>query len=598
MTLFVVLGLVAVVVGVLVAVALGVRSMRADGRDESGYWDSPDADSDLADLDDLDDDIPVQRSRGKRRRSGPGSQHADALSSPPSSRGYGGDPVLGAAADAARAAGRPARAALAAGSAGTGSPGRRRPQAQDEPRRQSRPPRSRRTDADGWNDTNWERVSDEDYWAELSADKPLASRTAQSAADLRSPEPEKPPRREQHTDPDLMRPEPQTATMAMPEYGTGVSPLVGNAAATDAPATLPVRRSGNATDPGGFPSVGGITGHVPADYSDPNLAALASLGGQAVDSAPLSAPTAGMTAQAPVDPLQAPAAGGWTAGGPGQGDWSYGGQDRSLTGGHAAPAQVQGSQSYGVDGSSAYARGTPGYGFPAGPGYGVAGQPDAGLSAASAPAHAAPPDQSAGRYDGHANMNGSHGSQYGTGSYPSGSYGADTGSYGTSSYGQPSYGTSNGSYTPPHGADSGSYTSPYGGTDGGSYAAPPAYGTYGATSSYGATSRHSREAAWEQTSQAAGGGYQAPAPSGVYASGYLSSSALSAHREPAEPEQLIGSGSGNPYGSYVTGPASPPDEATGGIGSYVRPAQNGDLGYRDQQPYGGYGEFNGGAHRR
>jgi len=47
MTLFVVLGLVAVVVGVLVAVALGVRSMRAEGGEDD--WDSPVGDSEFID---------------------------------------------------------------------------------------------------------------------------------------------------------------------------------------------------------------------------------------------------------------------------------------------------------------------------------------------------------------------------------------------------------------------------------------------------------------------------------------------------------------------------------------------------------------------
>ena len=72
MTLFVVLGLVAVVIGVLVAVVFGLRPMRADDD-----WDSSGADSELADPGDLGpgdvgpgDLGAVTRRRADRRRQG------------------------------------------------------------------------------------------------------------------------------------------------------------------------------------------------------------------------------------------------------------------------------------------------------------------------------------------------------------------------------------------------------------------------------------------------------------------------------------------------------------------------------------------------
>src|SRR5260370_5300683 len=90
MTLFVVLGLVAVVIGVLVAVALGVRSMRAQER-AGDDWDSPDTDSEFDRPDDLDE--PVGR-RGDRRRQGTrratGRSRPDDRDEVAGARGYRG----------------------------------------------------------------------------------------------------------------------------------------------------------------------------------------------------------------------------------------------------------------------------------------------------------------------------------------------------------------------------------------------------------------------------------------------------------------------------------------------------------------------------
>ena len=150
-------------------------------------------------------------------------------------------------------------------------------QQKEQPKKRARPPRGRGGNGEGWNDTNWESVSDEDYWAELSSDKPLASRTAQSAADLRSPEPEQRKLRETRSGPKLTQSEPQTATMAMPEFGAARLPGA-DLADLEVPA-LPVRRSGSTTGPmPAVPAAARPTAHTAADYADPNLALLASLG--------------------------------------------------------------------------------------------------------------------------------------------------------------------------------------------------------------------------------------------------------------------------------------------------------------------------------
>ena len=59
----------------------------------------------------------------------------------------------------------------------------------------SRQSRSKRGDDDDWPSTEWDKLSDEQYWAELSADKPLATtaRTAQPVAAKAAPAPSIPP---------------------------------------------------------------------------------------------------------------------------------------------------------------------------------------------------------------------------------------------------------------------------------------------------------------------------------------------------------------------------------------------------------------------
>ena len=62
----------------------------------------------------------------------------------------------------------------------------------NQPKGRGRPSRGRRDDDDDdWPSTEWDKLSDEQYWAELSADKPLATtaRSAQPSAPVPAPKP-------------------------------------------------------------------------------------------------------------------------------------------------------------------------------------------------------------------------------------------------------------------------------------------------------------------------------------------------------------------------------------------------------------------------
>src|SRR5260370_17791469 len=115
MTLVVVLGLVAVVIGVLVAVALGVRSMRAQER-AGDDWDSPEPDSEF---DDHDDAGATGRRTGERRRQGTrrasGRGQPDAYDERRGQRGRGAESGQG---DGYQR--RPVQAPAAAGGGGRG----------------------------------------------------------------------------------------------------------------------------------------------------------------------------------------------------------------------------------------------------------------------------------------------------------------------------------------------------------------------------------------------------------------------------------------------------------------------------------------------
>ncbi len=596
MTLFVVLGLVAVVVGVLVAVALGVRSMRAEGGEDD--WDSPVADSGFADPGDHADDHRVQElgnpirrdferagSAGAQRAGSAGAQRAGSAGAPGARRaagvgtatdpGYGPDFQLAPAArvdaarvdaarvDAARAASRQVTPDEVPDSRVPAKPGRRHSQQKDQPKKRARPPRLRGGDAGkDWNTTNWERVSDEDYWAEMSADKPLASRTAQSAADLRPREPEANKKRDAHTDPNLSQPEPQTATMAMPGIGQSgryearadtVRADADPAAESDV-ATLPVRRSGSSPDTGRMVPAASVSG---AYYSAPSYAPPPS--GYAPSAyAPSAYTPSGYTPSGDAGQSGYPAPAGYPA-----------------SSGYPAPSDEYRTPSHGMSqqpvmpvgpgGATAYGTETPGYGIPANPGYvakssydtsPVAGTGVPESSArfyASEPGHSAIPHSAAqlGPYASRSDDS----TPYATGACQ------NTGS-------TPAPPRSGPPPTPPLGGYATTYADDYPAAPSGGAAGAPPHPAAGPASGY------------------------ASQPTGGFASGYLSSSALSARQRMPEPDPLAGPGSGNPYGSYVTGPSA--GDGVDAASPYGQPrADAPDYDHRSDGRYGNYG----GSHR-
>src|SRR6266496_4136685 len=350
MTLFVVLGLVAVVVGVLVAVALGVRSMRAEGGEDD--WDSPVGDSEFADPEDLGHSI---RRGGERGRGGSAGARRPAVAGSATATDPGFDPgfrqVTPDEVPAPRAPVGPAPSVAPVASARPGrrhsqqkdQPKKRHSQRKDQPKRPARPPRLRGGDAGkDWNTTNWERVSDEDYWAELSADKPLASRTAQSAADLgpvacSEPAPRK--GRESQTDANGLRTA-ETAEMVR-SRAVGASRRSG----TDREvAALPVRCSVSAPDTGRVvpattsPQLSRQAGPGGADFTDPNLAARASTAapttGRPVRHAANAAPALTVPDQQNGQNGQS---GAWPSAVPGQSDWPQRGHDYAAAGSGSGP---------------------------------------------------------------------------------------------------------------------------------------------------------------------------------------------------------------------------------------------------------------------
>ncbi len=528
MTLFVVLGLVAVVVGVLVAVALGVRSMRAEGGEDD--WDSPVGDSEFADPEDLGHSI---RRGGERGRGGSAGARRPAVAGSATATDPGFDPgfrqVTPDEVPAPRAPVGPAPSVAPVASARPGrrhsqqkdQPKKRHSQRKDQPKRPARPPRLRGGDAGkDWNTTNWERVSDEDYWAEMSADKPLASRTAQSAADLRPGEPEASKERDTRTDPKLSQPERQTAAMAMPGVASSRRYEAAGRAETggaelDA-ASLPVRRSGSSTDSGRMvPAASAQAAHSGADY------AAAGVSG-AYYSVPPAAPP------------------------------SY----STQSGYSAVPGGYPGSAAAGYPADASYPAPVAGYQTPS---HGMSqpgmSQPPAGLAA-----RPSRPDAPVGQG-------------------PPAGYGADTPGYGMPT--DPGY-VANSSYD---GSRRGEASTPYGPPGG--YATT--YAGYPATPSTGPAGTHAHPGA------APASGY-ASQPAGGFASGYLSSSALSARQRLPEPdpEPLADAGSGNPYGSYVTGP--PPGDGLDAASPYGRTRPDAP-DYDDHRSRGGYGNYGGGAHR-
>ncbi len=507
-------------------------------------------------------------------------------------------------------------------------------QQKQQPKTRARPLRGRGGDGSGdgsggWNDTNWDSVSDEDYWAELSADKPLASRTAQYAADLRPPESQPKKRLDAGTDPNLAQPEPQTATMAMPEFSTTHQPSAGRVQ-REVPA-LPVRRSGSTTDTGRVVPAGRTSaGHGAADYAHPNLALLASLGEPAGEGRGLRAAGDG-TRSAAGQPATPP--GGWPGGGPGQRDWSQRGQESVAATGnpagyHSAPPEAYRSPSSKGEQQVGGYTNTPGYGIPASTGHAartsydtapntVPGVPSRGAT------FAASRDQIAGQVGGDVQVTGSsvggYSGSHAVGSDDRASYGAasQAASHTTASYRADSSGNSYGAATGSHAAPAVGRV-PQNATNG-----RPAGETWqhtgpadiggpvgtAATSGYSPSATNGHAAAFPTRTPAAPAGgisraqggnsaHGSPSPphAGGFASGYLSSSALSARYGVSRTEPLAGPGSSNPYGSYVTHPATPASNAMGASPRW-QPRHSDTSGCDPQRSYGGYRDYGGGSRR-
>ena len=178
-----VIGLAAVVVVILIAVAVGMRHVRNEER---------------ADLDELpadrgtarggrDQDWARNRQRSRPERL-PARAAATARSRGPADRtGQRGDRGFG---DAAR--GQAGRRYDGSARPAGGYGGRddepdfrtaQRQEARSQPR--GRPPRGRRDDDGDWPSTEWDKLSDADYWKEVASDRPLVTtaRVAQPVHD-------------------------------------------------------------------------------------------------------------------------------------------------------------------------------------------------------------------------------------------------------------------------------------------------------------------------------------------------------------------------------------------------------------------------------
>jgi hypothetical protein len=160
-----VIGLAAVVMVILIAAAVGMRYVRNEER------------ADLADREldggrtDGERDRPGGRPDPDWRRTGqpPGPQR-------PSARAQ--DSVRQRRASARGYDERPGRGELA------------RPQQPTEalPQLRARQPRGRRNDDGDWPSTEWDKLSDADYWKEVASDKPLTT-TARTAQPAQAPRP-------------------------------------------------------------------------------------------------------------------------------------------------------------------------------------------------------------------------------------------------------------------------------------------------------------------------------------------------------------------------------------------------------------------------
>src|SRR6266567_271006 len=187
-----VIGLAAVVVVILVAVAVGMRHVRNEERADLA---EPPGDRGTARRG-RDQDWARNRQRSRPERL-PARAAATARSRGPADRtGQHGDRGFG---DAARgqAGRRYDGSARPAGGYGDrdDEPDFRtaqRQEARSQPR--GRPPRGRRDDDGDWPSTEWDKLSDADYWKEVASDRPLVT-TARVAQPVHDAHPALLPRR-------------------------------------------------------------------------------------------------------------------------------------------------------------------------------------------------------------------------------------------------------------------------------------------------------------------------------------------------------------------------------------------------------------------
>jgi hypothetical protein len=137
----------------------------------------------------------------------------------------------------------------------------RRPEESPEPAR-ARPARRPSGDSSEWDSSEWEQLSDVDYWAELSANKPLTT-TAQPAAQAAGPGLDRDadvPTRRTPLPPAPLRQDPETG---LPVRGGRPQP-----AAADLPAAA-AGRAGFTPAPVAVNGLGDQTRPVPAPFAEP-----------------------------------------------------------------------------------------------------------------------------------------------------------------------------------------------------------------------------------------------------------------------------------------------------------------------------------------
>jgi hypothetical protein len=226
----------------------------------------------------------------------------------------------------------------------------------------SKQSRSKRGDDDDWPSTEWDKLSDEQYWAELSADKPLATtaRAAQPVAAKAAPAPPTPSQaKPAQARPAAAKPSRPTPPPPAPPAPASAKPTPDRAsvaprrrdrqqeAATEA---LPVRGRQRPTAPAPAPSLAREAG-------GPSLAALTSLANAPAARRPESAPRDD-------DPLTSPSFS--RQGSPAQDSRSYRNADRDRprgstgdypTGGHPSGGYANGAYANGGYANGGYSNG-------------------------------------------------------------------------------------------------------------------------------------------------------------------------------------------------------------------------------------------------